>query len=409
MSDGAPAEHAARAPLAGIRVLDFTANIAGPFGSMILADFGADVIKIEAPGGERGRGWGIGRFGPEGDISALFAAFNRNKRGLAIDLTREQGRAIVNRLVTEADVVVENYFPGVAEKLGIDYDSIRAIKPDIVYCRLSAFGANGPMRDRPGFDSQLQAYAGPQSITGEEGRAPSRIGPSTIDILSGAHAALGVLLALRHRDQTGEGQFVDTSLYDAAIQFMSPWIADYTGTGKVPGRFGPYFPMLVPSGNFAASDGDFYIAVSPGPMWERLCALIERPDLLDDERFRSNEVRCVNAQQLYDEVLIPIFRTKPRTFWVEKAVDNQIVASEINDVSAVVRQAQAAARELIVGVVGVERVKSAGIPIKLSATPGSIRSGPPTVGRDSHEILREAGVNETEISDLVASGVVMTR
>lgn len=394
-------------PLSGIRVLDFTANVAAPFGTMLLADFGADVIKVEAPTGERGRLWGIGRYGPRGDVSALFAAFNRNKRALAVDLNTDRGAEIVRRLAATADVVVESYFPGDAERLKIDYESLRAIRPEVVYCRLSAFGSSGPMSDRPGFDSQLQAYAGPQSITGEEGRPPARIGPSTIDILSGAHAAIGILLALRYRDRTGKGQFIDTSLYDAAIQFMSPWIADYTGTGQVPRKFGAYFPMLVPTGNFIASNGDFYLAVSPGPMWDRFCELIDRPELARDERFKSNELRCTNSQELYEKYLFPIFKSRPRKEWVDGAIEKGIVASLINDVSDVVRQEQAAAREMVVGVLGVDPLKSAGIPIKLSWSPGSNRVGPPSVGRDSVSLLRELGYSESDVTSLIRERVVV--
>jgi crotonobetainyl-CoA:carnitine CoA-transferase CaiB-like acyl-CoA transferase len=374
---------------------------------MLLGDFGADVIKIEAPEGERGRLWGIARFGARSDISSLFAAFNRNKRSLSVDLTSERGRELAYRLTAGADVVLENYFPGVAAKLGIDYEQLCRVKSDLIYCRLSGFGATGPLRDRPGYDSHLQAYAGPQSITGEAGRPSVRIGPSTIDTLSGFQAALGILIALRHRDRTGEGQFVDTSLYDAALQLMSPWIVDYTATGKVPEKFGPYFPMLVPSGNFVARDGEVYIAVSPGPMWKRFCELIDRTELADDERFRSNELRCLNRLALYDDILVPYFLTQRAVDFVDRAVANGIAASLINDIAAVVRQEQAAARQMITPVLGLGDIRSSGIPIKLSRSPGEVRVGPPSLGRDSLAILRDAGYSEDAMRTLIRDRVVI--
>jgi crotonobetainyl-CoA:carnitine CoA-transferase CaiB-like acyl-CoA transferase len=392
--------------LDGIRIVDFTGHVAGPVAAMLLADFGADVIKVESTEGEHCRRWGIARFGPKNDISSLFAAVNRNKRDIAVDLKSEKGLEAVQKLIATADVVMENLNVGVAERLGIGYDQARAIKPDIVYCSISGFGKTGPWRHLPGYDSQMQALGGFASITGEEGRPAVRVGPSTIDFLSGTHAALGIMMALRHRDRTGEGQLVDTSLYEATLQFMSPWIADYTGTGKELRKFGPYFPFLSPCGNFLASDGEFYIAVSAGPMWHSFCAMLDRTDLDEDPRFADNSLRCVNQDALYD-ILRPVFAARTVAYWLETGESCGIPVAPIHSVSEVVEQEQAHARDMIVPTVTSHPVRTAGIPIKLERSPGQVRMDAAPLGRDSRSVLAEVGYTAEEIDKLVAQGSVV--
>jgi crotonobetainyl-CoA:carnitine CoA-transferase CaiB-like acyl-CoA transferase len=392
--------------LEGVRIIDFTGHVAGPVASMLLADFGADVIKVEATDGEHCRRWGVARFGPKKDISSLFAAVNRNKRDIAVDLKSPEGLEIVQRLMATADVVMENLNAGVAERLGVGYEQAREIKPDIIYCSISGFGKTGPWRGLPGYDSQMQALGGVSSITGEEGRPAVRVGPSTIDFLSGTHAALGVMMALRHRDLTGEGQLVDTSLYEATLQFMSPWIADYTGTGVELRKFGPYFPFLSPCGNFLASDGEFYIAVSAGPMWHAFCKMLERPGLDDDPRFVDNSARCVNQEELYD-ILRPIFAANTVDYWLRTGETFGIPVAPIRGVSEVVLQEQALARDMIVDCDTASPVRTAGLPIKLGRSPAKIRSDAAPLGRDSREVLVEVGYGTDDLDRLVNEGVIV--
>lgn len=393
-------------PLDGVRIIDFTGHVAGPVATMLLADFGADVIKVEATDGEHCRRWGIARFGPKSDISSLFAAVNRNKRDLSLDLKSPEGLEVIKKLLATADVVIENLNSGVVERLGIGYEDVKAIKPDVVYCSISGFGKTGPWTNLPGYDSQMQALGGVASITGEEGRPAVRVGPSTIDFLSGTHAALGIMLALRHRDLTGQGQLVDTSLYEATLQFMSPWIADYTGTGNLLRKFGPYFPFLSPCGNFLASDGEFYIAVSAGPMWHAFCAMLGLAEIENDPRFVDNSARCVNQDALY-EILRPIFARENVEHWLSIGESHGIPVAPIRNVAEVVLQEQAAARDMIIDCPTSGPVRSAGIPIKLGRSPGRVRFDAAPLGRDSRDVLFEVGYSPDDVDRLVSDGVVV--
>ena len=266
-------------PLHGLRVVAFTSVAAAPVCAMMLADFGAEVIKVEPPTGDRSRGWGTGRFGKNGEFSAIFLAFNRNQASVVIDLRTETGRADALSLLRTADVVIENFTPGVAEDFGVGYRQAVAVRPDIVYCSISGFGQNGPLRERQGFDTMMQAYTGHLSITGEPNRPAVRIGPSAIDVLTGSNAAFGIMVALHHRQQTGNGQYLETSLYDNALHLISHVIGDFTGLGELPGRWGPYYPYTAPYGIFKASDRELFIGVS-AQFWPAFCAEAGAPRLV---------------------------------------------------------------------------------------------------------------------------------
>ncbi|WP_426960243.1 CaiB/BaiF CoA transferase family protein [Muricoccus radiodurans] len=370
--------------LDGIRVLDFSQAMAGPTAGMLLGDFGAEVIKIEPPEGESARRWGTARPGPDGQFSGLYLALNRNKRGVTLDLKSAAGQADVRGLMATADVILENFRPGVADRLGIGYEAARAIRPDIVYCSISGFGQTGPMRLAPGFDMLLQAYAGHMSITGEPGRTPVRSGPSPIDLLTGAHAAYGILVALRHRDRTGEGQMVDLSLYETAIHLLTNYMGDYTGGGPVPAKHGPFFAFLAPYGVFKARDREFYLGVesrSYGPF----CNAIGRPDLAEDARFRTNPDRLRNRDALHAE-LFPVFASRDAAEWVALADSLGIPVSLVHDVPEVLEQPQALARDMVLDC-GVDGVRVAGIPLKLSRTPGVFHTPPPRLGADNAAVL----------------------
>jgi crotonobetainyl-CoA:carnitine CoA-transferase CaiB-like acyl-CoA transferase len=372
-------------PLDGIRVIDFSLAMAGPTCSMLLADFGADVIKVEPPGGEFGRKWGAHHYGENGEFSGLFLALNRNKRGVTLDLKSAAGLAAARELIKTADVVLENYRPGVADALGIGYEQTSELNPRIIYCSISGFGQDGPMRDRPGLDLLLQAYCGHLSITGEEGRPSVRIGHSGIDLLTGTHAAFGILLALRERDSSGRGQRVDTSLYDAAVHLMTHYIAAYSGSGEIPGKSGPYFAFSSPYGMFDARDREFFMGAADDRMFRDLCKVTGRPDLTADERYATNASRIRHREDLH-AVLMPIFATRDGADWVDLLTAVNIPASLVMNVAEVVTQAQAAAREMIVAT-GVEDIVSAGIPVKLDRTPGTIRRRAPKPGEHNAEVL----------------------
>ena len=369
------------APLDGIRVLDFTQAMAGPDCSMLLADFGADVIKVEPPGGEGSRTWGTSRFGPDGQFSALYLAFNRNKASVVLDLKSEEGQSRVRELVAETDVVIEGFKPGVADRLGIGYEELAGVKEDIVYCSISGFVQTGPLHDRPGYDQLLQAYAGHMSITGEPDRPSVRIGPSAIDLLTGAHAAFGILVALRERDRSGQGQRLETSLYDSSLHLVSHFIADYTGSGTLQSKAGGSFPFLAPYGMYEARDREFFMGVGTDPMFARLCPAIGRSDLLDDPRFGTNDRRIAHRHEL-DTELVPIFRTEEARRWVGLCLELDIPTSEVCTIAEVAVQEHALARSMIVDT-GVDSVRTAGIPVKLSRTPGTIRRPAPRLGEDN--------------------------
>ncbi|HXR13571.1 MAG TPA: CoA transferase [Solirubrobacteraceae bacterium] len=375
------AETAARAPLDGVRVLDFTTAMAGPTASMLLADFGASVVKVEPPEGESSRRWGVARFGAAGDLSGLFAALNRNKASITVDLKSAAGLAAVRALAAEADVVIESFKPGVAQRLGIGYEQLSQEHPELVYCSVSGFGQTGPLREQPGYDQLLQAYAGHMSVTGEPGQPSVRIGPSAIDLLTGAHAAYGIVLALRERARSGRGQQLETSLYDSSLHLITHFIADYTGSGMLPGKLGGDFAFLAPYGMFAGSDREFYMGVGTDTMFAKLCDALEAPKLAEDPRFATNGARLEHRDEL-TALLAPRFLARDANHWVELCRELGIPASLVNDLAEVLEQEQALAREMVVAT-GIPGVRSAGIPVKLDRTPGSIRRPPPALGADN--------------------------
>jgi crotonobetainyl-CoA:carnitine CoA-transferase CaiB-like acyl-CoA transferase len=373
--------------LEGIRVLDFTSAMAGPRCAMLLGDFGADVIKIEPPEGDYARRWGVNRYGPGGQFSGLFISQNRNKRSVVLDLKAPAGQDAVRALTATADVIVENYRPGVADRLGVGYAEVSARNPGVVYCSISGFGQNGPLRERPGLDMLMQAYAGHMSVTGEEGRPSVRNGPSPIDLLAGTTAAFGIMLALRERDTSGRGQYLETSLYDAAVDMVGHFIADYTGSGQVPPKSGPYFAFASPYGNFNASDREFYMGASHQKAFATLCRMIGREDLTADPRFASNADRITNRAALHEE-LFPVFATRTAAEWVTLLEDAGIPASLVEDLAEVTRQEQLAARDMLLPT-GIDNVRMVGIGLKKTAAPGSVRRPPPELGADTEAVLAE--------------------
>ena len=367
-------------PLDGIEVLDFTQAMAGPACSMLLGDLGADVTKVEPPGGEGSRSWGASRFGPDGQFSALYLAFNRNKASVVLDLKTEQGLTQALGLAERADVVMEGFRPGVADRLGIGYEQLSQLNERVVYCSISGFGQTGPLRTRPGYDQLLQAYAGHMSITGEPDRPSVRIGPSAIDLLTGAHAAFGILAALRERDHSGRGQRLETSLYDTSIHLVSHFIADYTGSGELQTKGGGSFPFLAPYGMYRARDREFFMGVGTDRMFARLCAALDRDEFAADPRFATNDRRVEHRAEL-DNELGPIFATDDAGVWIGLCHELDVPASEVCTIAEVAVQEQALARELVIET-GIGSVRTAGLPVKLSRTPGQIRRSAPLLDED---------------------------
>jgi crotonobetainyl-CoA:carnitine CoA-transferase CaiB-like acyl-CoA transferase len=372
-------------PLDGLKVIDFSANAAGPSCTQLLANFGAEVIKIEPPGGDSTRQWGAVRVGPDHQFTPTFLSMNMNKASVVIDLKLPEGLAQVRALMQQADVVVESFAPGVAKRLGIGYDDVAQLKPGIVYCSISGYGQTGPMTSRPGFDMLMQAYAGHMSITGETGRPSVRSGPSSIDLLTGAHAAFGIMTALRHRDATGVGQMVDVSLFDSAVYMVCNHLSDCLATGRLPDKFGSQFPLLSPYGVFQARDREFYLGVSSDSMWNKLCGEIGRPELAQDARFRDNAGRVTNRGSLH-EILLPVLEQHDAVHWVDIALRLGIPVSLVHNLQEVAEHPQTQARGLLVDT-GVDGLRTVGAPLKLSRTPAQVRRGPPRLGEDNKRLL----------------------
>lgn len=391
-------------PLEGVRVLDFTRVMAGPFATMLLGDLGADVIKIEPPGGDDTRGWGPPWIGRD---SAYFMSVNRNKRSIIIDLKKAESREIVEKLVKRSDVVVENFRPGVAEELGISYDKLSKINSRIIYCSISGFGQSGPYRDKPGYDLIALAMSGLMSITGEPGRPPVKFGVPIADLTTALFAALSILSALYWREKTGRGQYIDVALLDVQILMLSHQAFNYFSTGREPERMGSAHPNIVPYQAFETSDGYIVVTVGSEKLWEKFCKAIDRSDLLENPRFRTNAERVINREELVEE-LNRIFKSKPTSFWIEVLEKAGVPAAPILTVGQALNDEHVRYRGMVVEVEHPEAgaVKMLGTPFKLSKTPGMVRTPPPTRGQHTYEILRELGFKNDEITILKNKHVV---
>ncbi len=380
-------------------VLDLTRVLAGPYASMMLADFGANVIKIETPdGGDDSRA-----FGPfAGTESVYFMSLNRNKRSMTLNLKTAEGKQIFIDMVKKADVVLENYRPGTMEKLGLGYDTLKEINPSIIYAACSGFGHTGPYSKKPAYDVIVQGMGGVMSITGQENGEPTRVGASIGDITAGLFAVIGILTALHHRDQTGEGQKVDVAMLDCQVAILENAIARYLASGKVPTPLGNRHPSITPFEPFKAKDGYVIIAVGNDKLWEKFCNLIGRQELINDERFATNPARTENQRQL-KAILDDVFPDRTVDEWLA-ALDGQgIPSGPLNTVDRVINDPQIKARDMIVETVHsvAGPVKMAGIPIKMSATPGAVENAAPLLGEHTEEILKEIlGLTSEQVAEL---------
>jgi crotonobetainyl-CoA:carnitine CoA-transferase CaiB-like acyl-CoA transferase len=390
--------------LEGVRVLDLTQVMAGPFCSMLLGDMGADVIKVEPPGGETTR-----QMEPEAvpGVAAAFLAVNRNKRGLTLDLKQAAGVAILKALVTTADVLVENYRPGVARRLGVDYDALAFVNPRLVYCSISGFGQTGPYAGRGGFDLVAQGMSGIMSVTGSEGGPPVKVGIPITDLGGGLFALFGILCALRARRVTGRGQFVDTSLFEAGLA-LSVWEAtEYWYTGRVPKPLGTAHRMSAPYQGFRASDGYFTVGAANAKLWRLFTDLLGLGHLRLDPRFETPTARLRNRAAL-EKLIEAVTVERPRSHWLQKCEAAGIPAGPIYSVPEALADPHARARGMVQEmdhpVAG--RVNVLGNPVKLSASPAKIQRAAPLLGEDTESILSTLGYGPDEIETLKRHGVI---
>lgn len=393
--------------LAGIRVVDLTHIMAGPTCTLLLADLGADVVKVEkVPGGDDSR-----RMVPPdvGGEAAAFLMMNRNKRGIALDLRREEARAVLWRLIERADVLVENYRKGTLDRLGFAYEAAARRNPRLVWCAISGFGRTGPYAERGGFDLVAQAMSGIMSVTGtRRGEPPVKCGVPLTDITAGILAAVGILAALVERQRSGRGQYVETSLYEAAITHTFWQSAITLATGVSPGPMGSAHPLSAPYQAFATSDGWIVIGASNQANWLRLVDALEAPELAGDPRFHDNAARMRHLAELEAE-LAPRFRTRTTAQWLERFERAGVPAGPVNDIAAMLDDPQTVARAMRVKVPHSKlgEVDTLGLPVKLSRTPGGPVRGAPLYGEHTREVLRELGYDEEEIVTLVASGAAV--
>ena len=393
-------------PLSGLVALDLTQILAGPMCTMVLADMGADVIKVEKPnGGDDNR-----RMGPPfiKDWSAGFIAVNRNKRSLALDLRSEAGRDVFRRLVEGADVVVENFRPGVMERLGLGYEVLASIKPRLVYCTISGFGSTGPARNRGGFDLVAQGVSGLMSITGHPNSPPAKVGVPVTDLTAGLFAANGIMAAYIHAMKTGQGQMVDTSLMEAGVAYTVWESSVYFAEGEIPGPLGSAHRVSAPYQALRTKDGYLNLGAATQPTWEQLCRAIGREDLMEDDRFRNPWDRKAREDELAS-LLEETFSTQDTAHWLQMLDEAGVVAGPIYNMEQVYNDPQVLAREMLVDIHDPElgTIHNIGVPVKLSATPGSIRHRAPALGEHSAEVLLERGFTQGDVDALLSEGVIL--
>jgi len=386
-------------PLKGVRVLDMTWALAGPYCTMVLCDLGAEVIKVESPdGGDPSR-----KSLPfiEG-VSSYFLSVNRGKKSVAVNLRHPQGKEIVLALANQSDVLVENFRPGVMDRLGLGYGALRETNPRIIYAACSGFGQKGPYAHRPAYDVVVQGMGGALSITGEAGGPPVRVGFSIGDIGGGIFTALGVLAALHERESSGQGQMVDISMLDGQIALLENAFARFFATGEVPQRIGTRHPLRTPFQAFPTQDGHIVLAAGEERFWQRLCQVINRPDLLGDERFKDNPSRTRNHDQL-EPILKEITQTKKTAEWVALMDKSDIPCGPVNSIDQVVDDPHTAAREMITEVEHSKagRLKVVNSPLKLSRTPVKIERACPELGEHTEEVLQNLlGFSQEKITEL---------
>jgi crotonobetainyl-CoA:carnitine CoA-transferase CaiB-like acyl-CoA transferase len=407
--------------LAGVRVLDLSRVLAGPWCTQTLADLGADVIKVERPpaeghpGGDDTRGWGPpflkDREGHETDQAAYFLGANRNKRSVTIDFARPEGQALIRRLATDADVLVENFKVGDMARYGLDAPTLCALHPRLVYCSITGYGQTGPYRERAGYDYAIQGLGGLMSITGERddlpGGGPQKVGVAVADLFTGLYATVAIQAALRHRDRCGEGQVIDMALLDTQVAMLANLGANYLATGQAPRRAGNAHQNIVPYQVFAVADGHLILAVGNDGQFQRLCQVAGCPELAGDPRFSRNADRVRHR-----EVLVPLLAqrllTRPRRQWLAELDAAKVPCGPINDLAEVFADPQVRERNMTTVMTHplTDRLELVASPLKLSATPVQLRRPPPLLGEHTDEVLAEIGIEAAEREALRMAGVI---
>lgn len=393
-------------PLEGIKVVDLTRVLSGPYSTMILADYGAEVIKVEMPGtGDDSRAYGPYQNGE----SAYYMSINRNKKSITIDTKNPEGVALLKELISKADVVVENFKPGTAEKLGIGYEDIKKFNPEIIYACCSGFGHSGPYSKRPAYDAVVQAMGGIMSITGPGPGQYTRVGASIGDIVAGMFTSIGTLLAILHKQRTGKGQKVDVAMLDCQVAILENAIARYCVNGTVPQPGGNRHPSIVPFEDFTCKDGvKVMIAVGNNGLWGKFCRTAGLEELIEDPRFATNPLRNENYKEL-KAIIDEAFLTKTSEEWYNELVAAGVPATYVNTVDKVVNNEQIKARDMIIEAnhEGIGPFKMANTPIKMSETQGGLHTPAPTLGENTDEILRDfLGYSDAQIEEVKAKGIL---
>ena len=393
-------------PLAGIRVLDLSRVLAGPICTMILADLGAEIIKVENPdGGDETRGMKPPEAGGE---AHFYLSVNRTKKSVAIDISTTEGRELIHKLAAECDVLVENYRKGVMAKHGLDWEAMKDRHPHLVYCSISAYGRESPLADLPGFDPILQAESGMMSLNGEPDGEPMRHALAIVDTMTGYYSTIGVMAAIMTQKETGRGQFVDVALFDVALNTLTNVGMYYFTSGKVPERRGNGHPTSVPNGLFQASDGPFYIALANQRLWKRFCeGVIDRPDMVDDPRYRTLSDRIARRDEI-TAFLRDLFATRTRAEWLARFNEAGVPGGAVRTVDQALESPEAAARDMVRTVAHptAGSIRMVGSPLKLSVTPVVEPVAPPLLGQHTDEILNAAGYDPSEIAGLREKRVV---
>ena len=396
-------------PLAGIKVLDLSRVLAGPWSGQMLGDLGAEVIKVEQPGqGDDTRKWGP-PFLPDGSRdSAYYLCANRNKRSVAIDLSRPEGQELVRKLAAEADIVLENFRVGGLAKYGLDYAALKAVRPDLIYCSITGFGQTGPDKNKGGYDFLIQGMSGLMSVTGEANGHPLKVGIPVSDLTTGLYATISILAALQHRNRTGEGQHIDLALLDAQMALLANQGSNWLNGGAEPRRMGNQHPTIVPYQDFACADGDIIIALGNDRQFRDLVAVLGLPEMAEDPRFATSAQRSDNREAMFAAInpAIASWKSEDLLAALEAA---KLPCGKINTIPQALVQPQTVARELVQEIARDDGtpVRFVGYPGKFSASPVTYRHAPPRSGQDTRAVLGEVlGLSDAEVDALAAEGIV---
>ncbi len=391
--------------LEGIKVLDLSRALAGPYCTMMLADMGAEVIKLEMPGkGDDSRSWGPPFV--EGE-SAYFMSINRNKKSITLNMKSEKSTGIIHKLIKQSDILVENFRPGAMERLGLGYEQVKKINSGIIYCSISGFGQDGPYRMLPGFDQVLQGMGGLMSITGEPGGPPIKVGVAIADIAGGMFAAYGIVAALYNREKTGKGQVVDISLLDSQVAWLTYRAGAYFASGEVPHPVGSGHPVIVPYQAFKAKDVYINIAVGNDQLWERFCKAVGLEKVMNDPRFATNAKRVENREEIVN-IIGDLITAKNGEEWLKILTDAGVPCGPIYTIDKIFADPQVLHRQMLqeLNHPTAGKIKVAGIPVKLSDTPGEVKSAPPVLGQHTEEILTALGYSDKDVTKLKGEKVI---